>query len=128
MTGSYWHLLDEEEWAELIRAEHPLSIDRDPTHRGANGSVLSTAGAELDAVACSKVLSIDAELASVISCLGIPLRTVSRLATAEVDESKFDGRAASDIRPLVAGAGRARWALERLQGILRERAARIGGR
>jgi hypothetical protein len=104
MTESYWHLLDEEEWAELTRSEQLPLIDGDPIAggdfalRGLNGLTTRHPGAALDAIACAEVLSVDAELASVVSCLGLPLRIV--------------------------GGARTRMALDRLRDIKRDRAAR----
>jgi hypothetical protein len=100
MTGSYWHLLDEDEWAELKRSEQLPLIDCDPIvlehakrYCGRNGSALEN---EADAFASAKAAAIDADLASLISCLGIPLQAVYQ------------------------GGSRRRVALDRLSNILRE--------
>ncbi len=108
MTESYWHSLDDEEWAELIRSEQRPPLDGDPTAssdaapvRRVNGLTTTHLGVALDAIACAEVLSVDAELAPVVSCLGLPLQIV--------------------------GGARTRMALERLRGILRDRAAALNG-
>lgn len=108
MTESYWHLLDEEEWAELIWSEQLPPIDGDPTasgnsalYRGQNGFTTPHPSAALDVIACREVLSVDAELTAVVSCLGLPLQIV--------------------------GGARTRMALDRLRDINRDRAARVDG-
>ena len=102
MTGPYWHLLDEAEWAELTGSEPPPVIDGDAVGggdsalRALNGATPPHPGAALEAIACTQALSVDAELASVVSCLGLPLEIV--------------------------GGARTRMALDRLQDIQRDRA------
>jgi hypothetical protein len=108
MTESYWHLLNEEEWAELTRSEQLPPIDGDSIasgdaalYRGLNGSTTPHPGAASGAIAYTEVLSVDADLASVVSCLGLPLQIV--------------------------GGARTRVALDRLRDIKRDRAAQPSG-
>jgi hypothetical protein len=109
MTETYWHLLDEDEWAELIRSEQSPSMNGDPialedyeAHNGPNGSAFKNAVGECE-IAYTKAPPIAADLASLLACLGIPLQAVS-----------------------LAG-GRRRMALDRLSSILRERSNRPRG-
>jgi hypothetical protein len=106
MTESYWHLLDEDEWADLIRSEQLSSIDRYPTdseeaaaHDEPNGATLKRPGPESDAVAAIKAAPVAAEVASLMACLGIPLHALN----------------------LTGDRGRV--AVARLKDILRERSA-----
>jgi len=84
MTESYWHLLDEDEWAELIRSEHLPSIDRDlidfgeaAAHAGSNGAALKYAGPKSDAIVGVKAPPVAAEMASLLALLGIPLQVLN---------------------------------------------------
>jgi hypothetical protein len=130
MSKSYWHLLDEDEWAELVRSEQLPSIDRvaialgeAAAHRGPNGAALKYAGPKSDAIVDTKAPPIAAEMASLIALLGIPLQALSltsdrrRMAVQRLNSILFEGGvglassgrqpAAEDAIPMMSGRLRA---------------------
>lgn len=109
MSSSYWHLLNEDEWAELIRSEQYLSINCDfiasddaLVHSEPDGWVVRSVFAKRK-IACSMATSVADDLTDFIACLGIPPEVV-KLAR-----------------------GRRRVALDRLAIIFEERIARERG-
>jgi hypothetical protein len=109
MTESYWHSLNEAEWAELIRSEPSPSLNHNPIalkdaadRPAANGSSCRDDVAQ-STIACVKAPPISADLATFMACLGIPLQAASLTS------------------------GRRRMALDRLNAILRDWAARSRG-
>lgn len=106
MTETYWHSLDEDEWAELIRSEQLMACSRHATALEdavgvprRNGSA-HTAVVPEAAIAYIARPPIPDDLADLIACLGIPTEAIN------------------------PDYGRQRVALDRLNSILHERTVR----
>lgn len=143
MTESYWHLLDEDEWAELLRSERLQSTDKDPIafmdaviRRGPASCAMQTEHAlhpsaeiERHGVECSQARSGGGELVSLLACMGIPVHAVVRRITSSPDQLGIGGSDSSDaelldrlidhLDPLDGPAPRARQALQQLRKILK---------
>jgi hypothetical protein len=106
VTETYWHLLDEDEWAELVRSEQLPAFNRyavgledavgAPRRNGsAHRAIVPKA-----TIACTTSPPIPDDLADLIACLGIPIEVIN------------------------LDYGRQRMALDRLNSILHERTVR----
>jgi hypothetical protein len=106
VTETYWHSLDEDEWAELIRSEQLPAFNRYAVASEdavgvprLNGSA-RRANLPKAAIACITSPPKPDDLADLIACLGIPIELIN------------------------LDYGRQRMALDRLNSILHERTVR----